>query len=137
MPTSHLNAAPSTSPPEVWIVKGIVTDPSDYDDSHELPASKLCPLKIGDDEWRVYSYDPTDASGPELFSQHLTLETALAAHGGSIVHLVQEPPEDVILYERWAALRDVYSPTDILQRVRDAAYQQGILGTLLDAMEQS
>lgn len=124
---------------EVWVVKGIVTDPSDYKTSPQLVNRE--PPRRGDPEYRFYAADPTDSSGLELLATFLSLERGLSHFNGAIVHVVEDPPEDKTLYDRWedfvnASVHKMNGYPDTLQTIHECAYEQGILGSLLDALEQ-
>jgi hypothetical protein len=131
----------SNSPQEVWVVKGIVTDPSVYSyyvDIH--PDITELPLK-GDPEWRFFDSDPSygdnESQGCLSSSDFLTLEHGLAAHDGYIIHYVAASPPDVLLMNRWEKLmNNSGSWATLLDRIADEAYEEGILGTLLDRLEK-
>jgi hypothetical protein len=142
-------------PKEVWIVKGIVTDPQAYADSPQV-TRYLDPLhdsvpslpRRGDPEYRVFDVDPTTYSADD--SEHypdtfLTLDAALSHVSGAIVNLVEDPPEDKTLYDRWESWCEGFRTgpkgrmnifMNFAQEICDASYEQGVLGPLLDGLEQ-
>lgn len=116
----------SFSPPdEFWIVRGIVTDPESYDE----------PCEQGDVEWRFYDSPPDQSPGSS--ADYLRLEQGIKENDGAVFHFVDEPPEDAELFRRWQDhVGASGSWSDLLDLIRDAAREQGILGPLLDGLDQ-
>jgi hypothetical protein len=143
VPQPSLSASPP-SPLEIWIVKGIVTDPSAYDRIDERLQSRpkageqrFQPRpKVGDPEFRVFDSDPDSTAGCLSSSDFLDLETILRTYPDATVHFVQEEPPEVELYNRWERFVQVGSLFDRVEEIRIAAYEQGVLGPLLDALEE-
>jgi hypothetical protein len=125
---------------EVYVVKGIVTDPSAYDDHDHVRTHSLEPPRVGDPEWRFFDVDPTALAVESVTAasaDFLSLEDGLSHFSGAIIHYIDAPQEDVTLYERWESfVQRPGSVFDRLSNVRDAAYEQGILGSLMDALDQ-
>jgi hypothetical protein len=116
--------------PEIWVVKGVVTDPTNYRGHAYEPS-------VGTPEWRVYDVDPASRDSPPPCTLHLELEELLRAHDGYVFNFVEEPPEDAKLFSRWAStILQWKSWRDLLDDIRDAALEQGILGQLLDGLDQ-
>lgn len=129
---------PDTTPPEVWVVRAVVTDPTAYRD-YFVSRGRSAP-RAGDPEWRFHDCDPDTSAGCASSTDYADLADGLRDHSGYLIHYVGDDPS-LGLYERWeayAALRvnSHHSYRDILDEVRDAAHEQGVLGPLLEGLEQ-
>ena len=123
-------------PPEVWVIKGIVTEPMaylGYCDTHgcSLP-------RRGDPEWRFCDTDPATGNLGSS-ADFLKLEHGLEEYDGYIIHYAEDDVQ-LGLYERWTAIVDSTEASpgrwpNLLGEICDAAYEQGILGTLIDGIE--
>jgi hypothetical protein len=124
-----------TQPREVWILKGIVRNPSSYHVNLLYP-------ELGDPEYRIYDEKPSKtvagyfAGYREPTETTLSLEGWLTANPGCTIHMLGEA-EDSTLYDRWHKF--INQPGSLITRIQeiaDAAYDQGILGQLLEALEE-
>jgi len=66
---------------EVWIVRGIVTDPEAHSE----------PCQIGDTEWQ-FSDGPPGARGSS--ADYINLQKGMKEHSGCILHFVDDPETD-------------------------------------------